>query len=123
VATTATTATTLAIVVCYAAVAGLARPFTEPADVAAAVAGVTVLVVAGLTRPDAATVRRRPVGTRWWALLAGLVVALELVELFAGDRSGHPTLSSLALPVLATWPGRSLAYALWLLLGAALARP
>ncbi len=120
-ARTATTATTLAIVVGYAALAGRARPFTLPADVAAAAAGVTVLAVAALTRPARAD-RPRPVGMRWWALLAGLVVALELVELFAGGRGSHPTLSSLAAPLLAAWIGRSLAYALWLLFGVSLAR-
>ncbi|HEX3908578.1 MAG TPA: hypothetical protein VHW92_11670 [Mycobacteriales bacterium] len=120
-ATTATTATTLTIVVGYAAVAGLARPFTVAADVAAAIAGVTVLVVAALTR-STGPARPRPAGARWWALLAGLVVVVELVELFAGDRGSHPTLSSLAAPVLAAWLGRSVAYALWLLFGVALAR-
>jgi putative Ca2+/H+ antiporter (TMEM165/GDT1 family) len=121
VATTAATATTLTIVVGYAAVAGLARPFTVPADLAAAVAGVTVLAMAAFTRPNRPA-RSRPAGVRWWALLAALVVALELAELFAGDRGHHPTLSSLAAPVLAAWLGRSIGYALWLLFGVALAR-
>lgn len=112
---------TLAAVVGYAAVAALARPFTLPADVAAGVAGATVLLVAAFTAPGDQARRASP-GLRWWALLAGLVVALELTELFGGPRSSHPTLSSMAGPTLSHWPGRCAAYIAWLWLGRALAR-
>ena len=110
-----------AVAVGYAVVAGLARPFTLPADVAAAVAGMTVLLVAafaGETEPP----RPRPVGAGWWAALVALVAVVELVEFSGGPRGAHPTLSSLAAAPLAHWPGRSAAYAAWLLLGCALAR-
>jgi hypothetical protein len=112
---------TLLVVISYAAIAGLARPFTLPADLAAAVAGTAILVIALLAAP-AEPVRPRQTGAGWWRLLAGMVVVLELVEFFGGSRGSHPTLSSLAAPVLGHWPGRSAAYALWLLLGRALAR-
>jgi hypothetical protein len=104
-----------------AAGAGLARPFTLPADVGAGIAGVVALVVAALAAP-ADPPRPRPAGVRWWALLAGVALALELIELFGAPRAAHPTLSSLAGPVLAHWPGRTAAYLAWLSLGRALAR-
>jgi hypothetical protein len=112
---------TLTVVVGYAAIAGLARPFTLPADLAAAVAGTAVLVMARLAGP-AVPGRPRPSGAGWWALLAGTVVVLELVEFFGGARASHPTLSSLVGPALACWPARSAAYAGWLWFGRALAR-
>ncbi|MGW4943302.1 hypothetical protein ACWEOZ_17150, partial [Actinoplanes sp. NPDC004185] len=66
-------------------------------------------------------VRRRPrpappLGVRsaavWLGLLA-LGVAFELGLWLGPDDLAHPTLSTLADPVLGTYPGRVLGYGLW----------
>jgi hypothetical protein len=42
-----------------------------------------------------------------------LAVALELGLWLGPDDAAHPTLSTLADPVLSTYPGRVLGYLLW----------
>jgi len=55
---------------------------------------------------------------RWDALvLALLLVAWELIAVFWGNDSAHPTLSLLLDPVLDTYPGRLFGYLAWLGVG------
>jgi hypothetical protein len=110
------------LAVAYAALAGLARPFTLPADVAAAVAGVAVLAAAALAGPAPGEAWPWPPGLRWWVVLTVVLVGLELAELFGGPRPSHPTLSSLSGPLLGHWAGRAAVYLAWLWLGRMLAR-
>ena len=100
------------------------RPFTR-ASLAATMLGGAVSIVVGMGGPPA---RRSPqggvagAGHAAWAALFLLLAAWELIFFLQQPRADHPTLSSLANTVLAERPTRSLAFALWLLLGAGLAR-
>jgi hypothetical protein len=53
-----------------------------------------------------------------WLGLAGLAAAFELGLRLGPDDAAHPTLSTLADPVLSTYPGRVLGYLLWIGSGA-----
>ena len=48
-----------------------------------------------------------------WLGWGGLAVAFELAIWLGPDDRAHPTLSTLADPVLSTYPGRVLGYLLW----------
>jgi hypothetical protein len=50
-------------------------------------------------------------------VLALLLVAWELIAVFWGNDSAHPTLSLLLDPVLDTYPGRLFGYLAWLGVG------
>lgn len=108
----------------YAVVVGAFTRYSWPVTVAVISLGAAVVLV-GWQGP----VRDRPVpasaplaGTGWWG---GLLVAAGLWELSAlfqqpsltADSHAHPTISSLADPLLGSHPGRSLALAIWLGLG------
>jgi hypothetical protein len=56
-----------------------------------------------------------------WLAWAAVFTVWELVALGLGGAA-HPTLSALALPILAPHPARSAAYLLWLLGGVWVAR-
>jgi len=102
-----------AAVLAYASVAALCRPLTLPALVAVLVAGLPLCWAGVRRRP----VRARPAGGRSVAVWLGLgVVAggFELALRLGPDDVAHPTLSTLADPLLATYPGRVAGYALWL---------
>lgn len=101
----------------YALVAARFRPLTAPATVAVLVAGVPLLWYGVRRRPRPAA----PVGTRSAAVWAavGTVAAAYEIGLFLGpDDAAHPTLSTLADPLLSTYPGRVLGYVCWLGTGA-----
>ena len=114
----------LACGVLYAVVVGSFSRYSWPATVAVIGLGAAVVLV-GWQGP----VRDRPVpgplprrGRAWWG---GLLVAggsWELAALLqqpnlAVDSYAHPTISSLTDPLLGSYPGRSLALAVWLGLG------
>jgi hypothetical protein len=101
--------------------AGL-RPFTWPALIAVAMAGIgTIVVGSGRRRPvepGAGAVK----GVRIWAIVLALLVVWELAAYFQHPRADHPTLSSLAEPVIDWRPARALAFLAWIALGADLCR-
>lgn len=107
----------LAGIVAYALVAALCRPLTQPALIAVLVAGAPLCWLGVRRRPR----RAPPAGVRSaavWLGVLGLAVAFELGLWLGPDDAAHPTLSTLADPVLSTYPGRVLGYVLWLGSGA-----
>jgi hypothetical protein len=105
-------AVTVGAVLAYALVAAACRPLTGPALVAVLVVG-TPLCWLGVRRGPR---RAQPAGAAsaavWLGLLA-LGVAFELGLWLGPDDAAHPTLSTLADPVLSTYPGRVLGYLAW----------
>lgn len=105
-------AAVIAAVVVYALLAATCRPLTRPALLAVLVAGVPLCWFGVRRRPRGA----RPVGRRSvavWLGLGGVAAAFELALWLGPDDAAHPTLSTLADPVLSTYPGRVLGYLLW----------
>jgi hypothetical protein len=98
--------------------AGL-RPFTWPALVAVAAAGVAAIVV-GTRRRRPGT--PRPDGAVLWVALVALLAAWELAAYVQAPRADHPTLSSLANEVLDWHPLRAVAFLGWVAAGVELAR-
>ncbi len=118
----------------YATVASFTRPFTVGADVVTAIPLAVAVVVA--------VVRERTVGrpalasdpgsepvpvplTRWslvWFAVAAAIVSWELVAFTSAPRRAHPTLSTLIDMLDSTHAGKTVAIALWLLLGCYLVR-
>jgi hypothetical protein len=97
----------------YTLVAAVCRPLTGPALVAVALVGVPLCCVGVWRRPVAA----RPVGApsaAVWLGLAAVGVAFELGLWLGPNDTDHPTLSTLADPVLNTYPGRLAGYAAWI---------
>lgn len=99
-----------------------------PLTAATGLVGILVVGWAWLTQPDEpSTLRPARLGLLVWA---GLFLALGLWELTAllgqptlTDMSyDHPTISYLLDPVLATYPGRVLGFALWAAAGRGLVR-
>jgi hypothetical protein len=111
-------AAVVAGIVAYALVAALCRPLTGPALAAVLIAGIPVCWLGIRRRAQAG----EPVDARsatLWLGIAGVAVAFELVLLWLGPNDAdHPTLSTLADPLLATYPGRVAGYLLWLGAGA-----
>lgn len=101
--------------------AGL-RPFTWPALLAVAVAGMATIVVG--------TRRRRPSDSRAydarrvliWGIVFAVLIGWELAAYFQQPRADHPTLSALVDPVIDWRPARALAFLTWIILGADLSR-
>lgn len=109
-----------AAIVAYALVAALFRPLTNPALVAVLVVGVPLAWIGIRRRPR----RAEAVGRRSAALWLGvgvLAAAFELAVWLGPDDVAHPTLSTLADPVLSTYPGRVAGYVVWIGSGAWLA--
>ena len=105
----------------YVLLAALCRPLTVPALVAVLIAGVPLFWYGVRRRPRAAqpVVPRRaaqPVGRRSaavWLGIGALAAAYEVGLRLGPNDTAHPTLSTLADPALATYPGRVLAYLVW----------
>jgi len=123
----------------YVLLAALCRPLTVPALVAVLIAGVPLFWYGVRRRPRAAQPvvprraaqpvgrrsaaqpvgRRRaaqPVGRRSaavWLGIGALAAAYEVGLRLGPNDTAHPTLSTLADPALATYPGRVLAYLVW----------
>jgi hypothetical protein len=100
-------------VVAYALVAALCRPLTHPALAAVLVAGIPLAWIGIRRRPR----RAAPVDGRsaaLWLGIAALGAAFELAVWLGPDDVAHPTLSTLADPVLSTYPGRVLGYLAWI---------
>ncbi len=109
----------VALTVAYAWWAAGLRAFTWPALVAVGVAGAAVIVLGGRGREEAAS---RSDGAVVWAVLLALLAGWELAAYLQHPRADHPTLSSLAGPVLDWRPARALAFVAWIAAGADLAR-
>jgi hypothetical protein len=105
-------AAVIAAVVAYALVAATCRPLTSAALGAVLVVGTPLCWVGVRHRPR----RAEPVGARSvavWSGLGGLAAVFELGVWLGPDDIAHPTLSTLADPVLSTYPGRAIGYLLW----------
>jgi hypothetical protein len=101
----------------YALLAARCRPLTAPALAAVLLAGVPLFWYGARRRPAAA----RPAGGRSaavWLGVGGVAGAYELALRLGPDDLAHPTLSTLADPALATYPGRVVGYLVWIGLGA-----
>lgn len=101
------------MVLVYALLAALCRPLTWPALGAVLVVGLPLCWAGIRRRPRHA----EPVGGRSaavWSALAGLGVVVELTVFLGPNDVAHPTLSTLADPLFATYPGRVLGYLLWI---------
>ena len=101
--------------------AGL-RPFTWPALVAVATAGIATIVLGTRRRRPA---ERRAVDARGaliWGIVLALLIGWELAAYLQHPRADHPTLSSLADPVIDWRPARALAFLAWIALGTDLSR-
>ena len=99
-------------IVAYALVAARCRPLTIPATVAVLAAGVPLFWSGVRHRPQ----RAEPAGRRSaivWLTVGGLAAAYELGLWLGPDDLAHPTFSTLADPVLSTYPGRVAGYLLW----------
>ncbi len=102
-----------AAVLGYALLAALCRPLTGPALGAVLTAGLPLCWIGVRRRPR----RAEPVGGRSaavWLGVGALAAAFELGVWLGPDDAAHPTLSTLADPLLSTYPGRVLGYLLWL---------
>jgi hypothetical protein len=113
----------------YAAVVGSFARFSWPATIGVVGVGAALIIIGWYgpvrDRPDPGRLPRG--GTALWG---GVLVAGGLWELWSLARQpsldvtswAHPTISALTDPLLASHPGRSLALAVWLLLGWGLVR-
>lgn len=96
------------------------RPFTWPALLAVAAAGIVTILVGSR--------RRRPPfelpagGALIWGIVFALLVGWELAAYLQQPRADHPTLSALADRVIGWRPARALAFLAWVALGADLSR-
>jgi hypothetical protein len=112
----------------YAWIAAGLRPFTTPEELLVALPVIPVVILTARrgragARPkaQASTFSSGESGAVVWV---GLLVALagwELIALFSSPRSDHPTMSSVADKIMSVHVGRTAVFALWLVLGAALA--
>jgi len=96
----------------YALLAAACRPLSGPALIAVLAAGAPLCWLGVRHRPRQAPPVRARTAAVWLGLLA-LGVAFELGLWLGPDDLAHPTLSTLADPVLSTYPGRVLGYCLW----------
>ena len=101
--------------------AGL-RPFTWPALMAVAVAGVGTIILGTRRRRPFEPAAHGGYGALPWGILCALLIGWELVAYFQQPRADHPTLSALADRVIDWRPARALAFLTWVALGADLSR-
>jgi hypothetical protein len=114
-----------AALVAYAWIAAGLRPFTHPEELLVALPVIPVVVLtARRGRAEAAPgVPAAPdqAGAAVWAGLFVALIAWELIALFSSPRSDHPTMSSVADRIMSVHVGRTAVFAIWLVLGVALA--
>jgi hypothetical protein len=110
-------AVVIGAIAAYALLAAVCHPLTGSALVAVFVTGIPLCWLGVRRRPrHAESVDRRSAVA--WLGLGGLAAAFELGLWLGPDDATHPTLSTLADPVLSTYPGRVLGYLLWIGSGA-----
>jgi hypothetical protein len=108
-------------IVAYALLAAVCQPLTAPALVAVLLVGAPLCWLGVLRRPR----RAQQVDARSaavWLGIGGLGTAFELALRLGPNDTAHPTLSTLADPVLGTYPGRVVGYVLWIGMGVWLVR-
>jgi hypothetical protein len=101
--------------------AGL-RPFTRPALLAVGAAGMAAIAVGTRRRAPSASGRHDARRALPWGLLCAVLAGWEVAAYLQHPRADHPTLSALADQVLDWRPARALAFLVWLVVGADLAR-
>ena len=109
----------LPAVVVYALVAARYRPLTTPAEIAALVPGIALLVVRLTRKPGPLLEGAAPdrAGVQWLGLL-GLGAVWELVAALWGNDSAHPTFSLILSPAFEHYYWvRVVGYVCWLALG------
>ena len=112
----------IAAAAAYAWWATALRPFTWPAYAAVGVSGV-IAIVLGTRRRAASLPSTRAVRGIWvWGVLWALLAGWELAAYLQHPRADHPTLSSLAEPLLDSHPLRAVAFLAWLAIATDLAR-
>jgi hypothetical protein len=96
---------------------GAAFPsFSLGANVLVLAAGGALFWLGLSTRlPRRSSPRRLRAAAVWWLVPAVVLALVELVNFVLGSTYDHPTLSKLADPWLAGYPGRALAYFGWLM--------
>jgi hypothetical protein len=113
-----------AAVIGYSVVGGLTRPFTAAADAAAAIPLAIAAVATAIhlrrraphQESQAHTVQRLSRFAPWIVIVA-VITGFELYTFSSDPRTAHPTLSSLLDQLDSTHVGRTVTFALWLLLG------
>jgi hypothetical protein len=117
-----------AAVLGYAWIAAGLRPFTAPENVLVALPMIPVVLLAARQRrstPEGVQVAATPLRQRGavvWVALFVAAAAWEFLALFSSPRDDHPTLSTIADWIMSIHPGRAALFAVWLSLGAAMAR-
>ena len=106
----------------YSWVAAGLRPFTWPALVSVAIAGIVAITLG--TRHRRPSKSRAHDGRRalTWVILCALLAGWELAAYVQSPRADHPTLSVLADQLLDWRPARALAFLAWMAVGTDLAR-
>ena len=98
------------------------RPFTWPALMAVAAAGIVTILLGTRRRRPLAPPAHTVNGALVWGIVLALLVGWELAAYFQQPRADHPTLSALANRVIDWRPARALAFLAWIALGADLSR-
>ena len=119
--TLATSVVALVAAAIYTWVAAGFHPFTWPMRIAVAVPVLVAVAFqwrqpANLVAEPAPTPAYRRAVMAWIGLLV-LAITWELTALFSSPREDHPTLSSIGDDVMRTHPGRTITFALWLVVG------
>lgn len=97
------------------------RPFSSPAYLAVGGAGVVVIVLGSRRRTVSRTGAGGVSGAWMWGVLGALLAGWELAAYLQTPRADHPTLSYLADQVLDGHPARTVAFLVWLVVGAGVA--
>lgn len=96
-------------------------PFSDAATAAVLGSGAAA-AAAGMLRRPADRVATRPGQAVGWAVLALVGGSWQLAAYLQHPRSEHPTLSSLTNSLLDSQPARSVAFVLWVVAAAGVAR-
>jgi hypothetical protein len=98
------------------------RPFTGPALIVTLLSGLAAIIAGSRREARRPSGPPRHGGSSVWAVLFLALIVWELAAFTGLPRADHPTLSSLANTALDSHPVRTMAFLLWLVGGAALAR-
>lgn len=98
------------------------RPFTWPASVATLAGGLAAVAVGSRRRAPRLGTQQARVGFAVWAVLALAVTGWELAAFLQAPRFEHPTISSLANPVLEDHLVKAVGFLAWLAFSVDLAR-
>jgi hypothetical protein len=115
-----------ACLLAYAWIAAGFLPFTKPEELVVALPVIPVVILTarrGRSAAEPALGRATPQqgGAVVWVGLFVALLVWELIALFSSPRSDHPTMSYLTDRIMSVHVGRTAVFALWLVLGGALA--